>query len=132
MARAGFIMKPLMLYTGAAIVILWGIAHIVIPTRSIIDAFGPISADNQRTLLMEWLMEGVLLVFIGVLVVLVASVAPEPDVTAVVVYRVSASALVVMAGISLFTGARTAVLPMKLCPVIFLMVAVLLLLPTVL
>jgi len=132
MARAGFIMKPLMLYTGAAIVILWGIAHIVIPTRSIIDAFGPISADNQRTLLMEWLMEGVLLVFIGVLVVLVASVAPEPDVTAVVVYRVSASALVVMAGISLFTGARTAVLPMKLCPVIFLMAAVLLLLPTVL
>ncbi|MDH3276170.1 MAG: hypothetical protein OEM99_16700, partial [Gammaproteobacteria bacterium] len=117
-------MKPLMLYTGAAIVILWGIAHIVIPTRSIIDAFGPISADNQRTLLMEWLMEGVLLVFIGVLVVLVASVAPEPDVTAVVVYRVSASALVVMAGISLFTGARTAVLPMKLCPVIFLMAAV--------
>ena len=132
MARAGFIMKPLMLYTGAAIVILWGIAHIVIPTRSIIDAFGPISADNQRILLMEWLMEGVLLVFIGVLVVLVASVAPEPDVTAVVVYRVSASALVVMAGISLFTGARTAVLPMKLCPVIFLMAAVLLLLPTVL
>lgn len=132
MARAGFIMKPLMLYTGAAIVILWGIAHIVIPTRSIIDAFGPISADNQRTLLMEWLMEGVLLVFIGVLVVLVASVAPEPDVTAIVVYRVSASALVVMAGISLFTGARTAVLPMKLCPVIFLMAAVLLLLPTVL
>ncbi len=125
-------MNAVMLYTGAAIVILWGGAHIVIPTRSVVDSFGPISADNRRTLLMEWLMEGVLLIFIGVFVVLVASVAPAFEKTAVVVYRSCASVLVVMAGISLATGARTAVLPMKLCPLIFLVAATFFFLPTVL
>ncbi len=51
-------------------------------------------------------MEGVLLIFIGVLVELVASVAPAIEKTAVVVYRSCASVLVVMAGISLATGAH--------------------------
>ena len=124
--------SAVMLYAGALIVIVWGIAHIVIPTRSIIEGFGPISADNRRTLLMEWLMEGVLLVFIGVLVVLVTSVAPPMERTAVVVYCACAGVLVVMAGISQFTGARTAIMPMKLCPAIFLTAAALIFLPTVL
>jgi hypothetical protein len=124
-------MNALMLYTGAVLLIGWGIAHVVIPTRSVIEGFGPISVDNKRTLLMEWLMEGVLLVFIGVLVVLVTSVAPAADRTAVVVYRVCAAALVVMAGVSAFTGARTSILPMKLCPAIFLAVAGLFFTPTI-
>ncbi len=125
-------MKIALLYAGAAIVMLWGIAHIAIPTRSIVDGFGPISADNKRVLLMEWLMEGVLLIFVGVLVVLVANLVPEPGQGAVIVYRACASVLVVMAGISLFTGARTAILPMKLCPPIFLTAATSFFLPTVL
>ena len=58
-------MRNLSLYTAAAIVIVWGVAHIAIPTRSIIRSFGAISADNRRILLMEWLMEGVLLIFIA-------------------------------------------------------------------
>ena len=121
-----------MLYVGSAIVIIWGVAHIIIPTRSIIAAFGAISADNKRILLMEWLMEGALLIFIGVLVVLVTSLTSDSEPAAVIVYRTSASVLVIMAGISLFTGARTAVLPMKLCPPVFLTAAALFILPTVL
>ncbi len=124
--------SAVMLYAGALIAIVWGIAHIVIPTRSIIEGFGPISADNRRTLLMEWLMEGVLLVFVGVLVVLVTSGAPPMEQTATVVYRACAGVLLVMAGISQFTGARTAIMPMKLCPAIFLTAATLIFLPTVL
>ena len=125
-------MKAALLYGGAAIVILWGLAHIVIPTRAIVDGFGPISADNRRILLMEWLMEGVLLIFIGVLMVFVTSVTSPSEQSAVIVYRTCASVLVIMAGISLFTGGRTAALPMKLCPPIFLAVAGLFFLPTVL
>ncbi len=125
-------MRIVSLYTGAAMVIFWGIAHIVIPTRKIIDGFGPISDENRRILLMEWLMEGVLLIMIGVLVACVARLAPAADPTALVVYRVCAAALVVMAVISLFTGARTAILPMKLCPPIFLASAAMIFLPTVL
>jgi len=121
-----------MLYAGSAIVIVWGIAHIAIPTKGIIDEFGPITPDNRRILLMEWLMEGVLLIFIGVLVALVTYSAPLMDRTAIVVYRTCASALVVMAGVSSFSGARTSILPMKLCPAIFLTAAVAIFLPTVL
>lgn len=125
-------MKTALLYAGAAIVIAWGIAHIGIPTRSIVNGFGPISADNRRILLMEWLMEGVLLIFIGVLVVLVTSLTSESERSSIIVYRVCASVLVIMAGISLSTGARTTILPMKLCPLIFLTAAVLFFLPTLL
>lgn len=125
-------MKLVLLYLGAAMVMVWGIAHVAIPTRSIIDSFGPISPDNKRILLMEWLMEGVLLVFLGVLVALVSFLVPTSDPTAIIVYRACATVLVVMAGISFFTGARTPVLPMKLCPPIFLTVAILFALPTVL
>jgi hypothetical protein len=121
-----------MLYAGALVVILWGIAHIAIPTRSIVDGFGPISADNRRTLLMEWLMEGVLLIFIGTLVLLMTALTPHEGQPAVIVYRACAAVLIVMAGISIFTGARTTILPMKLCPLIFLVTAVLFLLPTIL
>lgn len=125
-------MNTLMLYAGAAVVILWGVAHIAIPTRSIVDGFGPISADNRRTLLMEWLMEGVLLIFIGTLVILMTTLAHYEGQPAVIVYRACAVVLIVMAGISIFTGARTTLLPMKLCPLIFLATALLFLLPTVL
>ena len=125
-------MTAIMLYAGSMIVILWGIAHISIPTRSIIAGFGAISTDNKRILLMEWLMEGVLLIFVGVLVALVTILPSELEESAVIVYRLCASVLVVMAGISLCTGARTTILPMKLCPSIFLTAAVLFFVPTVL
>jgi len=125
-------MKTMFPYAGAAIVIFWGIAHIIIPTRSIVDGFGPISADNRRILLMEWLMEGVLLIFVGLVVALVAFTAPESGPLAAAVYRACALVLVVMAGISLFTGARTAIMPMRLCPPIFLAAAALIFLPTML
>jgi len=125
-------MNAVMLYAGAAIVIFWGIAHIAIPTRSIVDGFGPISADNRRTLLMEWLMEGVLLVFIGTLVILMTALTPQSGQPAMIVYRTCAAVLVVMAGISFFTGARTTILPMKMCPLVFLASALLFFVPTVL
>ena len=47
---------------GAAVIILWGIAHIV-PTAKVIAGFGDISADNRRIIMMEWLAEGVVLCF---------------------------------------------------------------------
>lgn len=104
------------LYGGSAIVIAWGIAHIVIPTKDIVEGFGPITQDNRRILMMEWLMEGVLLIFLGVLVILVRALAPESEVGPTIVYRTSAAALVIMAGISFVTGSRTSIGPMKLCP----------------
>jgi hypothetical protein len=110
-----------MLFTASAIVIVWGVAHIAIPTKSIVRGFGP---------MMEWLMEGVLLIFLGVLVALVRALVSADEVGPAIVYRTSAVALFVMAGISTLTGARTSIGPMRLCPAIFVVAAILFLLPT--
>jgi hypothetical protein len=114
------------------IVILWGIAHINIPTQSIVAGFGAISTDNKRISLTEWLTEGVLLILIGVLVALVTIPPSEPEQSATIAYQLCASVLVVMAGISLFAGARRTILSMKLCPPIFLIAAVLFFVPIML
>lgn len=124
-------LSSVMLNGGSAIVIAWGVAHIAIPTKGIVEGYGPITQDNRRILLMEWLMEGVLLIFLGVLVALVRALAPESEVGPVIVYRTSAAVLVVMAVISMVTGARTSIGPMRLCPPVFLAAAALFFVPTV-
>jgi len=116
-------MKEILLYTGSAIIIFWGVAHIAIPTKGIIDGFGPISLDNKRILAMEWIMEGLTLSFIGLLVILMIAIEGLQNSASILVLRVSGIMLIVMAGVSLFTGARTSIIPMKLCPPIFSTVA---------
>ena len=118
-------MKEIMLYVGSAMITLWGITHIAIPTKDIINGFGPISIDNKRILAMEWIMEGLALSFIGLLVILITASAGIENSASTIVYRASSVMLVIMAGVSSFTGARTSIIPMKLCPPIFVMVAVL-------
>ena len=120
-----------LLYVGAAMVFLWGVAHIVIPTKDVIAGFGPLTKDNERILKMEWIMEGLTLGFIGALVSCLTFMKGTDDATAVIVYRASGVMLVVMAGVSTFTGARTSILPMKLCPPIFALVAMMFWLATI-
>jgi hypothetical protein len=112
-------MNDVLLYIGSVAIFGWGVAHIVIPTRDVIHGFGPISEDNRRILLMEWVTEGLALGFIGVLVALVTALEGPEAAASTIVYRVSALMLLLMAGLSLFTGARTSMLPFKLCPPIF-------------
>jgi len=40
------------LYIGSAIIVLWGISHII-PTRSVVAGFGTLSTDDMRILMME-------------------------------------------------------------------------------
>ncbi|MDH3453129.1 MAG: hypothetical protein OEN20_11990 [Gammaproteobacteria bacterium] len=118
-------LKQVLLYAGAAVIVVWGFAHIAIPTKNIVDGFRPLSEDNERILKMEWIMEGLTLGFIGALVGCMTLLRGVDDAAAIIVYRAAGIMLVVMAGVSLFTGARTAILPMKLCPAIFTLTAVL-------
>ncbi len=111
------------LYLGAALTALWGISHLF-PTRSVVKGFGGISVDNQRIITMEWIAEGVSLIFIGVLVALVTIVDSSISVSKAV-YLLSAIGLMVLALVSLFTGFKIKFLPFKLCPVIFTVSAVL-------
>lgn len=120
-----------MLFAGSALLIAWGIAHSTIATKGIIKGFAPLTSDNRRILTMEWHMEGILLVFLGFLVALVRIFAPEEETAPMIVYRAAALVLVVMAALSAATGARTRIGPMKLCPPIFLIAAMLFWLPAI-
>lgn len=123
--------NDILLYTGSGVIILWGIAHIV-PTKTIVDGFGSISEDNKQIVTMEWIAEGLTLCFIGILVLLITFSVGSQDVASVIVYWICGMMLVAMAGLSLLTGASTAIIPIKICPLVKTAVAVLFFLASVL
>ncbi len=114
----------ILLYVGSAIIFVWGIAHII-PTRSVVKGFGEISEDNTKIITMEWAAEGITLCFIGVLVLLVTAIGGSQGAVSALVYRISAGMLVVMAVWTALTGARTSVIPIKICPFVKTAVAIL-------
>ena len=113
----------MLLYIGSVLTIIWGIAHLF-PTKSVVQGFGDISIDNRRIITMEWITEGVALIFIGALVGAVTVVDPNHEVSTAV-YTISVIGLVVLAVVSLFTGFRISFLPFRLCPFIFTLSAAL-------
>ena len=118
--------NQVLLYLGSAFVLFWGIAHLF-PTKSVVKGFGDISVDNRRIITMEWIIEGVSLIFIGALV----SSATFIDYTSVIsqtIYWISFLMLNALSVISLLTGFRVNFLPFKLCPVIFTTSSILILL----
>lgn len=124
-------MNEMLLYIGSGVIILWGIAHLI-PTKSIVKGFGKISEDNKKILTMETIAEGFTLCFIGVLVLLVTLLAGYEAEAANIVYLASAVMLLVMALLTTLTGARTVLLPYKICPAVKTIVAVLFILGSVL
>lgn len=116
--------NAILLYVGAGVIIVWGIAHIV-PVRSVVKGFGQISQDNKRIITMEWIAEGLTLCFIGILVLLVTIFAGPNNNLSDIVYWASAAMLVVMAILTASTGARTSILPIKICPAVKIAVAIL-------
>ncbi|MFC1544424.1 hypothetical protein ACFL4Y_04135 [Gemmatimonadota bacterium] len=116
----------LLLYLGSVIIILWGIGHLA-PTSGIVKGFGDLTSDNRRIITMEWIAEGLTLIFLGVLPLLVTALAGPDAGAADIVYRSVAGMLIVLAVLSLTSGARTSVLPMKLCPAVKTVAAALIL-----
>jgi hypothetical protein len=124
-------LNEILLYVGSGMIFLWGIGHLI-PTRSVVNGFGEISRDNRLIIKMEWIAEGLTLCFIGILVAIVTIFGGlENEVTQIVI-KASAVMLIVLAFLSSATGARTSILPMKLCPRIKSGVALLFVLGTVL
>ncbi len=124
-------LNDILLYIGSVVIIGWGIGHLV-PTKNIVSGFRELSNDNLRIITMEWIAEGLTLIFTGVLVLLVTLLAWSGDSVAIIVYLASAGFLVILAILSQLTGARTAVIPMKLCPYVKTSVALLFFLASVL
>jgi hypothetical protein len=124
-------MSSILYYIGSGIICVWGIAHLI-PTKNIVNGFGKITVDNRRIITMEWVAEGMTYVFLGVLVFLVTFFGDPLDSVSILIYWACAGMLIIMAVLSLFTGARTSIVPMKLCPLVKSMVAVLFILGIIL
>jgi hypothetical protein len=109
--------NQVLLYLGSSFLFFWGAAHLL-PTRSVVKGFGDISPDNKRIITMEWIIEGLALMFIAAVV---ASVTYFDHVSAIsrTVYWLSFVMLNTLSGVSLFTGFKVNFLPYKLCPLIF-------------
>jgi len=109
-------MATVLAYAAAALVGLWGVAH-VIPTRQVLASFEPVTADNRRVFLQEWLAEAFTMWGLAAVVVVATSVDAGSEAT-VWVYRVAAGLLVALAVLTGLTGARTRVIWFKICPAV--------------
>jgi hypothetical protein len=76
---------------------------------------------------MEWIIEGIALIFIGAINAIVTTI-DHTSTISLAIYLSSAVVLVVLAFVSLLTGFKISFLPFKLCPVIFITSAVLIIL----
>ena len=114
----------ILLLIGAIAVTFWGLAHLVF-TKGVVNDFGDISKDNKLIITMEWIMEGLLMILIGILVLIIVLIGGANNTISLYVYWVCAILLIIMAVVSLLTGARVNFPPYRLCPVIFTAAAVL-------
>ena len=110
--------KKILTLTGSLLCLIWGISHLI-PTKSVVAGFGNISMNNQRIVFMEWINEGLTLIFIGLLVTVIAIASKENTSMTRIVYLISSIMLFSMAVLSLLTGFNIDFLPFKLCPLIF-------------
>lgn len=124
-------MNEMLIYIGSGVIIVWGVAHLI-PTKAIVNGFGAISEDNRKIITMESIAEGLSLIFLGVLALLVTLVGDYDDTVSQAVLWAVAAMLLIMALLTQLTGARTALIPYKICPVVKTIVAVLIILAIVL
>jgi hypothetical protein len=116
-----------MAYAASLIIAAWGAAHIW-PWKKVVKGFGPVSYENRLIITMEWIAEGMTLVFIGAACASVTYVFGADSPAAGLMYRLSAFMLFSLAALSLFTGARVKLLAMRTCPAVKAACAVMLLL----
>ena len=119
-------MAGLLAYLAGAIVALWGVAHAV-PTRQVLAGFAPITTDNRRIVLQEWLAEAFTMWGIAATVIVVTAADGTDTSARVWVYRIAAGLLTALATLTALTGARTPVVWFKICPVLLASSAILLL-----
>ena len=116
-------MNKKLLYIAGALTLLWGISHLI-PTAGVVRDFGDISTDNKLIITMEWIVEGLALVFVGLLTIIVAMSDTESRLARNICLSIVCM-LFCLTIVSLFTGFRIDYLPFKLCPLIFSSSAVL-------
>jgi len=108
--------NDILLFGAAAFLAVWGVAHLV-KTRDVVSGFGLTTVDDRRVVTMEWIGEGLTVVFLAGLITTVALAGLGT--TGRAVLWLSVVMLNVMSAVSLATGFRVDVIAYRLCPVIF-------------
>jgi len=111
-------MRKLFVYLGGSLTMIWGAAHLF-PTGNVVKGFGNISADNVQIIKMEWINEGLTLIFIGLLTIVCTILMNNETRVINAVYFLTFLMLIAMSVLSLFTGFKINFLPFRLCPFIF-------------
>jgi len=119
------LMATILASLAAALVALWGVAH-AIPTSQVLAGFKPITQDNRRVVLQEWLAEAFTMWGLAGIIVAVTIVGGVESHASQWVYRVVAALLFALAVLTGLTGARTPVIWFKICPVLLTFSAALL------
>ena len=118
-------MATILASLAAALVALWGVAH-AIPTSQVLSGFEPITQDNRRVVLQEWLAEAFTMWGLAGIIVTVTIVGGAGSHASQWVYRAVAALLFALAVLTGLTGARTPVIWFKICPVLLTFSAALL------
>lgn len=110
-------MAAVLAYVASSVVAVWGVAHAV-PTRQVLAGFAPITADNRRIVMQEWLAEAFTMWGIAAVVIAVTAAGGADSAARDWVYRAAAGLLVALGTLTALTGARTPVIWFKICPVL--------------
>jgi hypothetical protein len=124
-------LKVCLLYSGSILILLWGIAHLI-PTKGIVKGFEDTSTDNKKIISMEWINAGIGMCFVGLLALLITAFGNINSKEADLVYLSSSTVLFIFAVVTFLTGAKTAVVPIKICPFVNLVASFLIILGSVL
>jgi hypothetical protein len=119
-------MSEALLYSGGALPIRWGTAHLF-QTRAVVRGFGNITRDKRLVLTMEWIAEGMLLIFTGLLVVVTTARFGANDAAPKTTLAASAITLLAPAAVSAATGGSVDFILYRLCAPIFTLSAALIL-----
>ena len=112
------------IYIASVIIFVWGVAHII-PTKNVVRGFGQLSNDNRRIIIMEWVGEGLALCFIGLLATLVTLLGGTENPVSKMVLWACALMSLIMGGWTLLIGFKTSIIPIKICPLVLTIVAIL-------
>lgn len=94
--------RDILLLLGAILVISCGSIHIFL-TKSIINGFDKMSEENKQITLMEWIVEGLTLYFIGILVLIITFSGLSEEFVSKVFFGASFILLLIMTILSLMT-----------------------------
>ncbi len=111
-------MRKILVFIGGFLALAWGVSHLF-PTGNVVAGFGNISPDNSLVITMEWINEGLTLIFLGLLAIVTAAIEQKGAAVAKAVYIMIFIMLLAMSVLSVFTGYKIDFLPYKLCPFIF-------------